>query len=273
MVAAGARRMHAQTGPKIAWDESSGTTVNGYALTIDGVRTDYKLSPLSTTGTCGCSLALPFSGGRHTLVVSAYNASGEVASSPLTVAPIAAPGGPYTGQVGTAITVNGSGSKHPAGMIVGYTWSWGDGTNTAQLATSTASHSYSVAGTYQITLTVTDNAAATASATTTATISIVDANYRPLRRLSSGRATRRRRTSTARGHGKPILRRPAASHSGTRTRAPPRLRRHSPRRRTISSRRSTRRPECRITYGSGFARRTIPCRTIQFTCSSAIRPT
>jgi hypothetical protein len=163
--------MHAQTGPKIAWDESSGTTVNGYALTIDGIRTDYKLSPLSTTGTCGCSLALPFSGGRHTLVVSAYNAAGEVASSPLTVAPIAVPGGPYTGQVGTAITVNGSGSNHPAGTIIGYTWSWGDGTKTAQLIASTASHSYSAAGTYQITLTATDNAAATASATTTATIS------------------------------------------------------------------------------------------------------
>jgi len=163
--------MHAQTAPKIAWDESSGTTVNGYALTIDGVRTDYKLSPLSTTGTCGCSLPLPFSGGRHTLVVSAYNASGEVPSSPLTVGPVAVAGGPYTGQVGAAITVNGSGSNNPIGTIVGYTWSWGDGTKTAQLTTSAASHTYSAAGTYQITLTVTDNAAATASATTTATIS------------------------------------------------------------------------------------------------------
>ncbi len=171
LVAAGARRMQAQTGPKIAWDETSATTVQGYALSIDGVRTDYKLSPLSATGTCGCSLALPFSGGRHTLIVSAYNAAGEVASSPLTVAPIAAPGGPYTGQVGAAITVSGSGSNHPAGSIVGYTWSWGDGTKTAQLTASTASHTYSAAGTYQITLTVTDNAAATASATTSATIS------------------------------------------------------------------------------------------------------
>jgi PKD repeat protein len=170
LVAAGAHHVSAQTAPKIAWDESSTTPVNGYALTIDGVRTDYKLTPLSSTGTCGCMLPLPFSGGRHTIVVSAYNASGEVASAPLTVAPIANPGGPYTGVAGSPITVSGGASSHPAGTIVGYTWTWGDGSKSGQLASSSASHTYAATGTYQITLMVTDNAGATASATTIATI-------------------------------------------------------------------------------------------------------
>jgi hypothetical protein len=163
-------RTSAQTGPQIAWDESS-ATVTGYALTIDGVRTDFKLTPLSTTGTCGCSLPIPFSGGRHTLAVSAYNSSGETSSGAISVAPIAKAGGPYTGQTGIAIAVDGSGSSHPAGTIVGYTWSWGDGTSSGLLTTPTSSHKYSASGTYQVTLTVKDNAAATASATTTATVS------------------------------------------------------------------------------------------------------
>src|SRR3954470_19328557 len=170
LIGAGARQISAQTSPKIAWDETSTSTVKGYALTIDGIRTDYKLTPLSTIGACGCTLPLPFSGGRHTIVVSAYNASGEVAATPLTVAPVAKPGGPYTGVAGSPITVNGSGSSHPAGTIVGYTWTWGDGTNSALLTSSSASHTYAAAGTYQITLMVTDNASATASATTTVTI-------------------------------------------------------------------------------------------------------
>jgi hypothetical protein len=171
LVAVGARQLSAQTSPKIAWDEASVPAATGYALTIDGTRTDYKMTPLSLTGTCGCSIVLPFSGGRHTLVVSAYNASGEVASPSVTVAPISNPGGPYTGVAGSAITVNGSASYHPAGTIVGYTWTWGDGTKSALLTSSAASHTYTATGTYQITLMVTDNAGATASATTTATIS------------------------------------------------------------------------------------------------------
>jgi PKD repeat protein len=165
-------RADAISAPSLAWDESS-SGVNGYALTVDGVRKDYGLSPVSSTGACGCSLPLPFSGGRHTLVVSAYNATGETASSPMIVAPIAKPGGPYTSQVGASLTVDGSGSSHPAGTIVGYAWNWGDGTKSSTLTSPTTSHTYQAAGTVQITLTVTDNAGATASASTTATISTV----------------------------------------------------------------------------------------------------
>jgi PKD repeat protein len=89
----------------------------------------------------------------------------------MTVAPIAKPGGPYTGVAGSALTANGSGSSHPAGSIVGWAWTWGDGASTAKSSSPSASHTYQTSGTYTITLTVTDNAGATASATTIATIS------------------------------------------------------------------------------------------------------
>ena len=42
------------------------------------------------------------------------------------VAPIAKPGGPYTGATGAAITVDGSGSSDSDGSVASYRWSWGD---------------------------------------------------------------------------------------------------------------------------------------------------
>src|SRR5262245_53814051 len=77
----------AQSGPKLAWDEDPGAQVAGYAVTIDGVRSDYGLAPLNSGGGCGCSIAAPFSGGQHTVVVSAYNPSTESASAPVVIAP------------------------------------------------------------------------------------------------------------------------------------------------------------------------------------------
>lgn len=89
--------------------------------------------------------------------------------SPTNAAPTASAGGPYTGQVKTAISVNGSGSKDSDGTISSYRWDWGDGTAAGSGAAAT--HSYAAAGTYTITLTVTDNDGATGKATTAATIS------------------------------------------------------------------------------------------------------
>ena len=97
----------AQTSPGLAWDDDP-AGVTGYAVAIDGVRVDYGLSPLNSNLTCGCSIDLPFSGGSHTLQVSAYNALGESWSPVLTVAPVANPGGPYRGTARTAISVDGS---------------------------------------------------------------------------------------------------------------------------------------------------------------------
>jgi PKD repeat protein len=173
----------AQTSPAIAWDET-GSPVTGYAITIDGIRTNYGLAPLGDNGVCGCSAPVPFSGGRHTIVVTAYNSFGETPSAPLVVAPIANPGGPYSGQVGSAIGFNGSASSDPTGTITAFTWAWGDGTS-ATSSSPTATHVYASSGTVNVTLTVTDNAGATASAATTVTVAAPVGNKPPTVSLTS----------------------------------------------------------------------------------------
>lgn len=170
--------------PMLAWDEEPTSTVTGYAVTIDGLRVDYYLTPLNANLTCGCSIPLSFSGGRHTIVVSAYNASGETQSEPLEIAPVANAGGPYTGLAGTPLTVNGGSSITQTGSITTYAWSWGDSTSTTG-SPAQAEHTYASGGTYAIALTITDNAGAVSSATTSATISPSPTNSPPTVALSS----------------------------------------------------------------------------------------
>jgi PKD repeat protein len=81
--------------------------------------------------------------------------------------PVARPGGPYNGTVGSPITFNGTSSADPDGTIASYAWAFGDGTTGAG---ATPSHSYSAAGSYAVTLTVTDNGGATSQATATVTV-------------------------------------------------------------------------------------------------------
>jgi hypothetical protein len=155
---------------KLAWDEDAGSIVLGYTVTVDGVRTDYGLSPVGLMGLCGCSIPVPFSGGNHTLVVSAYNLWGEAKSASLSLGPRASAGGPYAGQQGVSLVVNGGGSTAPTGSITTYTWGWGDGTSVTSSSSPTASHTFPNAGTFNLTLTITDNAGATDSSSAVATI-------------------------------------------------------------------------------------------------------
>jgi PKD repeat protein len=152
------------------WNGDGRPSIGGYKVTIDGATVDHGQAPLATDGTCGCSIPIGLNGGVHTIVVTAYNPSGQASSAPLNVAPAANPGGPYSGQAGTAIAVDGSNSSAPTGTLTNYSWRWGDGTADTSSSLSGASHTYSSNGTYTITLTVRDNAGATASASTTATI-------------------------------------------------------------------------------------------------------
>ena len=159
----------------LAWDESS-TSVTGYAVTVDGVRTDYKLTPVASSGACSCSIPLPFTGGQHTVVVSAYNASGETAAPALVVGPNANAGGPYSGTVGTSIAVSGAASVDTsAGTFKTYAWQWGDGTSATSSSSASATHVYAAAGSFTLTLTVTDNAGATASTSTSVAVSALPA--------------------------------------------------------------------------------------------------
>ncbi len=83
-------------------------------------------------------------------------------------APTAAPGGPYTGVQGAAITFDGSGSSDPDGDQLGYTWDFGDGSTGNGIAPS---HAYVAGGSHTVTLTVIDTrGASSAPATTTATV-------------------------------------------------------------------------------------------------------
>jgi PKD repeat protein len=165
----------AQTGPRIVWDEDPTSLVLGYAITVDGVRVDYFRTPVGPDLTCGCSIVPPFSGGRHVVVVSAYNFSGEVQSSELVVAPTAHAGGPYTALAGSAIVADASRSAAPTGTFVMFQWNWGDGTSSTS-SSRFASHAYSSSGTYTIQLLATDNAGAIAVATATASIAAAPVN-------------------------------------------------------------------------------------------------
>jgi hypothetical protein len=107
----------------LLWDEPDQTGVAGYAVTVDGVRTDYGVKPLSSNGTCACAIPFPFASGTHTVVVAAYGPDGTEAA---TTAVIDVPGlgastptptslaAPWTsldigpvGAAGSASTLNG----------------------------------------------------------------------------------------------------------------------------------------------------------------------
>lgn len=86
----GASPLEAQT---LAWDHPDPSTVTGYAVIVDGVRTDHGLRPAGSGGACGCSLPLPLAVGSHTIAVAAYNTAGETRSPALTIS-ITAPSPP-----------------------------------------------------------------------------------------------------------------------------------------------------------------------------------
>jgi hypothetical protein len=168
---------HGQGG-MLAWDHSDpNMSTLGYSVSVDGHSTDYGISPVGAQGgsACGCAISLPFSGGRHTVVITAYGAFGQIHSAPFEVGPVANAGGSYAGQVDQPVSFDGRNSTSPNGWITQYSWQWGDGTNTTSSSSPATSHVFSSAGTFNVTLTTTDNAGATASSAVTAVISTVTA--------------------------------------------------------------------------------------------------
>jgi PKD repeat protein len=135
-----------------------------YAQFVDYSSGNYALvsgSPYIARGTDGKNL------GADLTALQSAQASGSAVTT-TNAAPTASPGGPYSGQAGTAIAFNGSGSKDSDGTIASYRWDWGDGTSPGSSAT--ASHAYASAGSYTVRLTVTDNVGTTGSATTTVSV-------------------------------------------------------------------------------------------------------
>jgi RHS repeat-associated protein len=113
--------------------------------------------------------------GNYVLTARATDNSGAISTSSavnITVTtpnqpPVASPGGSYSGNSGTLIQFNGSGSSDSDGTITNYQWNFGDGTSGSGLAPL---HAYASPGTYAATLTVTDNGGATTTANTSAVI-------------------------------------------------------------------------------------------------------
>jgi PKD repeat protein len=85
----------------------------------------------------------------------------------LNQAPVAACGGPYTGEEGTIITFDASASTDPDGNIQHYDWVFGDGTVGTGISPT---HNYSQEGIYTVTLTVTDDGGLTSIHTTSVSI-------------------------------------------------------------------------------------------------------
>lgn len=71
--------------------------------------------------------------------------------------PIADANGPYEGDQGEVVQLDGSGSIDPDGTITEYEWDFGDGTPAVTVATPTVQHTYDAAGSYDVTLVVTDD--------------------------------------------------------------------------------------------------------------------
>ena len=81
---------------KLAWDHD-GINTAGYALTVDGTRTDLLLTPVCAVVSAVRSCEIPFPAltpGEHVLIVSAYNVAGESASDPFPVVVMVVPGKP-----------------------------------------------------------------------------------------------------------------------------------------------------------------------------------
>ena len=142
----------------------------------DGTIVSYDWNFGDGTPGAGASVSHTYTAGTYTVTLTVMDNAGATNSATQTITvspagipqpPIANPGGPYNGTVGTAVQFNGSGSSDPDGSITAYLWNFGDG---ATASTVSPAHAYAAAGTYTVQLTVTDDSGLTGSAQTTVTV-------------------------------------------------------------------------------------------------------
>jgi PKD repeat protein len=81
--------------------------------------------------------------------------------------PIARPGGPYAGQSGVVLSLNGSASTDPDNDALSFSWNFGDGTTGSGPAPA---HVYAIDGSFQVTLTVDDAHGHSTTAVTSASL-------------------------------------------------------------------------------------------------------
>jgi PKD repeat protein len=121
------------------------------------------------------SCQVPLQSGSQPISIVVVDAAGNQATRNLTVSytptvnrpPVAVAGGPYTADVGSPVSFNGSQSADPDGDVLTYSWSFGDGgTGTGERPRRT----YLTSGVFTATLTVDDGHGASHSASTQVTI-------------------------------------------------------------------------------------------------------
>jgi PKD repeat protein len=89
--------------------------------------------------------------------------SAEITAPSANIAPVADPGGPYSGETGVEIRFDGTASTDPNGDALFYSWSFGDGSNGTG---ATPTHAYATAGAYEVSLVVNDGELESAAAVT-----------------------------------------------------------------------------------------------------------
>jgi hypothetical protein len=140
-------------------------TVNGSILRVDRAGTVSEFATgLGAINTDG----LVFNSDGSALFVLAGTALYEITFVATNQAPIANPGGPYSGSEGSAIGFDGTGSTDPDADFLTYAWDFGDGTGATEV---TPTHTYVDNGVFQVTLTVTDPEGLSSAVLTSATIS------------------------------------------------------------------------------------------------------
>ena len=138
-------------------------SITAYAWTFgDGAAaTGVSVShAYATAGTYTVTLTVTDNGG----VRASDTALATISDRP----PVANAGPDQTAAMGTAVTLNGSGSTDPDGTITAYSWTFGDGATGSGMSMS---HAYAAAGVYTATLTVTDNLGARGTDSAVVTVS------------------------------------------------------------------------------------------------------
>jgi PKD repeat protein len=153
-----------EPGQAIAFSGSASSDPNGDGLTYtwdfgDGAMGD-GVSPTHAFVADGTyTVSLTVSDGQATNTAST---TATITTPLANRAPTADAGGPYSGNVGTAVSFDGSASGDPDNDSLTYRWDFGDGTTGDGVSPS---HAYSEVGTYRATLFVNDGEFDSAPAT------------------------------------------------------------------------------------------------------------
>jgi PKD repeat protein len=162
-----------RVGSPLAFDGSGSSDPDGTIVSFDWTFGDGGSAsgpkPMHAYGAAGAytvTLTVTDDTGRK----STATTSADI--TPANQAPVANPGGPYTGAPAVALAFDGSRSADADGSVASYAWDFGDGTQGSGVRPT---HSYVAVGTYTATLRVTDDSGAvSAPATTSVTIRAVE---------------------------------------------------------------------------------------------------